>query len=136
MSRKEISEPYKIFTSGVMSGTGTITSSATGVLYRDTVGIQLQWTGNPVGTFTVQGSLDYNPGIPQSAGSLNAGQWFTLPFSNSAGAIVTSITIGSGSAQPVGIGIEQIPSAWVQTVYTNSSGSGLLTGYVLAKSLG
>lgn len=136
MSSKEVSYPYPILTNGVMSGANTITSSATGVLYRDTVGYQFQWTGNPVGAFTIQASLDYNPGLPQSAGAYNAGQWFTLPFQNSVGAIVTSISIGSGSAQPVGIGIAQCPAPWIQAVYTNSTASGVLSGFVAAKSLG
>ncbi len=133
---KEVSQVYGILTNGVMSGLSTITSSATGVIYRDTVGFQFQWTGNPVGVFTIQESLDYNPGTPQSGGAFNAGNWTTISFQTTGGSIVTSIAIGSGSAQPISIRINQTAAPWIQAVYTNSTASGVLTGFVTAKSLG
>lgn len=124
--------PYQNFTSGVMSGTSTITSSASNVMYSNTVGLQLQWTGVPQGTFQIQGSLDYNPGTPQSKGSYNAGTWtgiIVAPYSSA------DITIGSGSTKILA-NLADIGFPWIRVQYTNSTSSGVLTGYFCAKTQG
>lgn len=133
--RKEVSAPYQIFTNQTMSGTTVITSSVTGILYRDSVGIQLQWSGVPQGTFEVQGSIDYNQGIPQSAGTQNAGNWVSLPLTFNS-VTSTAITVGSGTTQPILVNLNQLAFPSIRTIYTNSTSSGVLNGYLSAKSLG
>lgn len=129
---KEIGESYQNFSAllnnQTMTGTNTLTSAQTNIKYKDSVGIQLQWTGTPSGTFQVQGSLDYNPGLPQSGGTANAGTWTNITLSPTPGA--------SGSAGQILINMNQLGFPWIQVTYTNISGTGVLTGYIMTKSLG
>lgn len=131
MASKSVSHPYQIFASTAVSGTQAVTSSVTNVLYRDSVAFQFSWTGNPQGTFDIQASIDYGQGTPQSKGlneSVNVGTWTSLTLSPSA-------TIGSGTLS-IMVNANQLSFAAVRTVYTNSTGSGVLTGWTCAKSLG
>jgi hypothetical protein len=126
---KEISPAYQVFTNGTMSGTNVLTSLATGVQFKDSVGYQFQWTGQPSGTFAIQTSADYNPGLPGSGGAYNAGIWNAYTLS--------PIPSASGSGSYVAtVEISQCSLPWIRAQYTNSTGSGVLTGYVFAKSLG
>jgi hypothetical protein len=134
MSRKEISYSSlpQLFNGASMTGSATLTSNVTNVMYRDSVAIQLQWSGTPNGTFYVQGSLDYNPGTPQSEGGVNAGTWTTVPVVD----VNNNPPVASGSAGSILINMNQVAFPWLRVQYTNSSSTGTLTGYVGAKSLG
>lgn len=80
----------------------------------------------PTGVVYINGSVDYNPGQPQSAGTLNAGSWVTI----------TSQTIGSGTAMPLLFNLNQLAMPWTQLVFTSSTSSGTISAYFTAKSLG
>lgn len=125
---KEISPVYQNIVNGVMTGTTVILSVPTNITYKDSIAIQLQWTGSAVGTFEVQGSLDYNPGAPQSGGTANAGNWISLTLSPSPAA--------SGTASQILINLNQLSFPWIRVKYTNASSTGTLNGYISAKSLG
>lgn len=132
---KEISEPYQNFSAAAgnqtMTGTSTLTSIPTNIKYRDSVAIQLQWTGTPTGTFSVQGSLDYSPGLPQTAappGGANPGTWTPITLSPA--------PVASGSSGVILLNLNQLAFPWIRVQYTNASGTGVLTGYISAKSLG
>ncbi len=123
---KEASLPFQIASLIPTSGTAVFTSSASSVIYRDSVGYQVNVIGNTSGTLNINGSIDYNPGAPQSAGTANAGNWTTI----------TSTTIGSGSLYPNLFNLNQLAMAWTQLQYTSVSGSGTLSVWTSAKSLG
>lgn len=129
--QKEVSPPFQCFSAAAgnqtMTGTNTIISLPSTVLYRDTVAYQLQWTGSPTGTFGVQVSSDYNPGLPQSAGTQNNGIWTDVTLAP----IPTTSGVSSGT-----INLSQLGSGYVRCYYTNTTGTGVLTGYFTAKSLG
>ncbi len=126
MPSKQITESFQIFTANSMSGTATITSSVSSIKYRDNVALQLKWTGDPVGTFFVQGSLDYNPGGPQFDGGTNAGTWDTFTLS-------TTPTAGSGSSHYL-INMSNVACPWIRLQYTNTSSQGSLTGTIFTKA--
>lgn len=124
---KEISEPFLIIPSSAISGSTNITSSASSVKYKDSVGYQVNFTGAVAGTLRVNGSIDYNPGAPQSGGAFNAGNWVTI----------TSQTVGSGSTQPYLFNLNQLAVPWTQLQFVgSSSATGSMSVYFTAKSLG
>ncbi len=123
---KEISPVFQLMNAVPISGTTTYTSSNSQVLYKDSVGYQVNFTGSPVGVLQVNGSLDFNPGTPQSRGSLNAGNWTTISS--------TSITAASPSV--VTFNLNQLAAPYVQLQFISSTASGTLTAFFVAKSLG
>lgn len=126
---KEITPVNRVITNASMSGVALVTSLASNISYKDSVAYQVQWSGIPSGAFDVQGSVDYNPGLPQSNGSPNAGRWTSITLSP------TISAAGSGSSQAL-INLNQLAFPWIRIAYTNSSGQGVLNGYLFAKSLG
>jgi hypothetical protein len=125
---KSVSLPYQNFTNASMTGTSTVTSAITNIMYRDSVSLELDWSGTPTGTFSVLGSNSYNPGLPQTDGGQNAGTWTPITLSPA--------PVTSGSAGSLLINMNQLAFAWLQVKYTNTSGSGILNGWIAAKSLG
>lgn len=123
--RKSNLQTFKILSSVSMSS--TVTSSATNILFLDNVGIQHNWSGSPVGTFTVEVSADFNQ--DDQGRLVNAGNWITLtqpdgtPF-----VIVAAGVTGQGYFD-----ITQTSSPWMRSVFTASSGSGFLSTFVTAK---
>lgn len=127
---KNVALPFRIFNLIPISGTTQVTSSVSTIQYHDSVALQFSWTGLPQGSFDVQGSIDYNQGFPQSAGQSNTGTWTSIPLSPAA-----TIT-GSGGASNILVNMNQLAFSSLRTVYTNSTSSGVLTGWLTAKSLG
>lgn len=113
-----------------MSGTTAYTSSVTSIVYRDSIAYQFAWTGVPTGAFDVQGSIDYNPGLPQSAGQQNQGTWTSIPISPAFNAT------GSGGSSFGLVNMSQLGFTYTRFVYTNSTGSGVLAAWTSAKSFG
>lgn len=136
MSLKNIIPIYQNFSpalgNNIMTGTNIVLSPPTDILRKDNVSYQLTWTGNPVGSFAVQGSIDYNPGLPQSGGHFNAGTWTTVPVVDQNGAPPTA----SGSAGQILMDLTEFSFPWIRIQYTNASGAGVLTGYISGKSVG
>ncbi len=133
MAVKNVSPPFQFYSSLAITGTSTVnTSSASSILYKDNIGLQYSFTGNAQGQLDVQLSNDYNPGLPESAGGLNSGTWISL---TQTAPNTLPATIGSGTSA-VFINLTQINAAYIRTQWTNSSGSGTISGTFVAKSLG
>lgn len=129
---KEISPVYQTFTNAAMSGTAVIVSSISAIQYKDSISFQMQWTGTPSGSFAVQGSLDYNPGNPQTGGPANTGTWTSVNALDVNGNAPNAL----GAAGQILFNMNQLAFPWVRMQYTNISGTGTLNGYFMAKSLG
>lgn len=115
--------PYHLI--NAVSMAATITSAAQNIITQDNVGLQLNWTGTPVGTFSVQVSNDHaeNP-----LGNVTvAGNWTTLTLS-------ASVT-AAGSADTAFIDINQSGAYFLRVVYTRTSGTGTLNCYLTAKGV-
>lgn len=130
MPSKQASLPFQVCASISMSGTNTFISSVTSIIYRDSVAYQAAWTGIPTGSFDAQGSIDFNPGLPESGGSQNNGTWTSIPITPAFNAT------GSGGASFGLINMSQLGFAYTRMQYTNSTGSGFLAVWVSGKSFG
>lgn len=122
--RKNTLTPFQIFNATTMAASAT--SPVIVIAYMDNIGIQLQWTGAPVGTFSFEISLDYAASQPGGAVS-NTGTWIPL-------AVSPSIT-ASGSADQAYVEINQSAATAIRIKYTRTSGTGALTGYISAKQV-
>lgn len=116
--------PVKIINAGDMS-LASITSDITEVKLQDNVGIQLHWTGTPVGTFAFQVSLDHKK--DPNGNVLVAGNWVSLPMSPAIAA--------AGGADDAYVDLNQLSAQYIRVVYTRTSGSGTLDVYVGAKGV-
>jgi hypothetical protein len=113
MSAKSVLKPYPTLSNGDM--TGNLTSAETDVSTIDNIGIQANFTGSPVGTFQIQGSVD----------SIN---WVNLAFSTPPAA--------TGTGDNFLFNIKQFPYPKIRVKYTATSGSGVLNTYITGKRLG
>jgi hypothetical protein len=111
-NRNNIQLPYKLVNAGDMSA--NITSGVTDITYRSSVGIQLNFTGTPTGTFGVEASVDGVTFEP-------------LTFSS-------SITAAGAAGRHL-IALENVPFSKVRITYTASSGSGALDAFIMAKGV-
>lgn len=130
MASKEASLPFQLCSSISMSGTIAYTSSVTSIAYRDSIAYQFAWSGIPTGSFDVQGSIDFNLGLPQSGGQANQGTWTSIPITPAFNAT------GSGGANYGLVNMSQLGFTYTRFVYTNSTGSGFLASWTAAKSFG
>lgn len=119
----QIQKSYQIITSGNMAA--SITSAAQEIQYQDNIGIQLNWSGAPVGTFSVQISMDHKEDIEGNI--VTAGNWITLPLS-------PAIT-ASGTPDTAYIDLNQQSAPYVRVVYTRTSGTGTLNAFVTGKAI-
>lgn len=105
----------QLFSAAVMSGTSTLTSQTFNAQNLDNIGIQVDWTGIPVGTISVLGSIDnvtfhaftFNPALAQP----------------------------NGTASGYLISLNQIPFPYIKLQYVNTSGTGALNAFLSAKDL-
>lgn len=105
--------------------TGTVTSAVSNIEFMDNIGIELDWTGTPNGTFAVQVSVSYHQ---DSLGNVtNVGAWNSITLSPVPAAV--------GAAGTYYIDINQISSPWIRVVYTPSSSTGVLNAYICGKSV-
>jgi hypothetical protein len=115
----------QIITNQSMTGTSTITSPAIAIQYLDNVYLQLEFTGTPNGTFSVQVSNDYNQ---DSLGNVtNVGNWVALTLSPA--------PVASGSANVIGIDMNQLGAPFIRVQYTNTSSTGTLNAFISGKEL-
>lgn len=115
--------PFQLITSGNMNA--SITSDAVYTQYQDNIGIQLNWTGVPVGTFDVQISMDHHQDI--NGNITVAGNWTSLPLSPAIAA--------SGGADTAYIDLNQQSAPYFRVVYTRTSGTGTLNVFATAKGI-
>jgi hypothetical protein len=122
---KNVLKPVALVSAGDMSG--NITSDAINIQFLDSVSMQLAFTGNPTGTFAVQGSLDYyaSPADPDAV--LVPGTWTSLTLS--------PVPVAAGSADNILIDMYGLSFPYIRLVYTSTSGSGTLTANVSGKSI-
>ncbi len=112
----------------------TVTSTVTNVQQLDNIGIQLSWTGSPVGTFAIQVSADH---AQDTEGNVTAaGQWTPLVTSYLlSGNVTVAASIPTSAGSPIYVDITQVSAPWVRVVYTKGSGSGTLSGFITAKAV-
>lgn len=131
--RKSNLKQYQTITSGDMS-LSSITSSVTNIEFLDNIAIQLNFTGAPVGVFQVQVSADYNQ--DNNGNVLTAGNWVAIPVAYyTSGSFTTSTDIPTSAGSPIYLDLNQLAAPWVRVVYTTTSGTGTLNGYIAAKAV-
>ena len=113
MARKSTSHSYSVITAGSMAG--SLTSSTTNVAYTDNIGYHCVWTGSPVGTITVEASIDGT-------------NWDSLTLN-------PTISTG-GAASSTLISLNQVPYEMLRVKYNRTSGTGTLNVVVMTKSVG
>jgi len=115
--------PVHIFNAASMAT--SLTSPVVEIRNQDNVGIQLHWTGAPVGDFDFQISSDH---AQDSQGNVtNAGNWVSLPLSPAISA--------AGSADDAYVDLNQMSAMYCRVVYTRTSGTGSLSGVIVAKGI-
>lgn len=105
--------------------TATITSVVSNIEFLDNIGIQLVFTGAPVGTFAVEISADHAQ--DQMGNVTVAGNWVPITLS--------PVPSASGSADVIAINITQQSFPWMRVKYTRTSGTGTLNGFICAKMI-
>lgn len=95
------------------------------IINQDNVGVELIWTGVPVGTFSFQVSSDYARDFMGNV--TNAGHWVSIP--------VTPVISAAGSADSAYVDMNQLSAPYFRVLYTKTSGTGVLNAYVSAKAV-
>ena len=116
---------YQTVTSADMSA--DVTSQVTNIAHMDNIGYQINFTGaNPVGTFEVQVSIDYNKDAQGNV--TNAGNWIS---------ILNPPPVAIGAADNIYCDINQISAPWIRLIFTHSGGSaGTMNAFITGKSIG
>jgi hypothetical protein len=96
--------------------TGNLASGPIEIQFKDNPAFHWMWTGTPTGTFAIQVSHD----------PVNLG-WISLP--------TTGYTQPAGAAGSNFVDFNQTGAAYVQLIYTASSGDGTLYCKFAAKSV-
>lgn len=131
--RKNVLLPFHNIVAGDMS-TASITSTVTEIKYLDDIGIQLTWTGSPVGNFEIQISADYQQDTNNPPNVLRTGHWVPLVLTYWNGsAFVTGTDIPTSLGSPVYFDLALLSAPYIRVVYTKTSGTGTLDGYITAK---
>jgi hypothetical protein len=103
----------------------SILGTAIAIKNQDNVGIQLNWTGTPTGTFDVQISNDH---VQDTTGNiLNAGNFISIPLSPA--------IIATGAAGTAFVDINQTGAVFIRVNYNATSGTGVLDAYISAKGV-
>lgn len=124
MSRKNNLLKYQTITNGDMS-LASLTSAVTAIQFLDNIGVQLNFSGTPTGSFQIQVSADY---AQDGEGNVqNGGNWIPV--------LLPSSPAASGSAGVIYIDLNQLSAPWIRVVYTRVSGSGTLNAFITAKML-
>ncbi len=118
-----MAQPFKIIDNGVMTGTTAVVSTLLNLEYYDNVGLETEWTGAAVGTFSVEASNQYDPATAPNV-------------------TFKAVTLASAPANPAGsasgwlLDLNQIPFKWVRLRYTNASSTGVLNVWAFRKKIG
>lgn len=103
----------------------SITSIINETKLQDNVGIQLTWTGAPVGTFSVQISSNY---AQDSMGNItNPGTWVNVP--------VSPPIVAVGAPDVAYIDLTDMSAFYTRLVYTATSGAGTLNGLITGRGV-
>jgi len=121
--RKNTLLKFQNITNGAMSG--NITSPATNIQFMDDIGVQLNFTGTPTGTFQIQVSIDY---AQDAEGNIqNAGNWIPINLPSS--------PVASGGSGFIYIDLNMLSAPWIRVVYIASSGVGVLNSFLTGKEV-
>lgn len=133
MSAKNTLLKFQNISAGDMS-TASLTSAVTNIQFLDNIGLQLNFTGSPTGTFEVQVSSDY---AQDGQGNVQvAGNWIPLIMTYWDGAtFVTTGDIPTSVGSPIYLDLALLSAPWIRVVYTRVSGSGTLNSFITAKSV-
>lgn len=93
------------------------------IQYLDNVSVQLIFTGSPVGTFKIYGSLTYSTN-PLTGVQSNAGTFTDTGIQAAVSAAGTVLFNLAGLAYP-----------WIKVYYSSTSGTGSVDGYISAKAV-
>lgn len=105
----------------------SIVSLITDIQGMDDVGYQVNFTGTPTGTFSIEISMDYQPGTSPNSAPANAGNWITLPLSTP--------VVASGSGDVAYIDLALLSAPYIRLKYTRTSGTGTLNAFVVGKAI-
>ena len=120
---KPILDQSKLIEAGDMSS--DVISKVQDIKYLDNVGVQLKWSGNPVGRFDVQVSANHQQDIYGNV--IKPGDWVSITLSP---------TINANGAPDVAyIDISEISSLYLRVKYTRTSGTGALDCIAIAKMI-
>lgn len=122
MSSRPLMPPMPVIVDGSMSG--NITSLVTIISNMSMMSYSYTWVGTtPIGVITVEVSDDY---AQNSDGTVkNAGTWTALPLS--------ALTNVSGNTGAGFIDIDMLGAQAIRTVYTFTSGTGILNAIFKGK---
>lgn len=124
MSRKNTLNPIQML--NAVSLAADIAATPLRIQYLDNVSMQLiVTTSNAVGTFYVQGSLDY--AVNEGGIVTNTGTWTSLTLS-------PVPTLASANTTIL-LDLNQLSFPFVRLIYTRVSGTGTVTAYGSAKSV-
>ena len=126
MADKGITPSFNILGSTTCVGGTTYVSSITGIMYRDSIGYQVNGVGALTGTINIDTSFDYNPGTPQGGGVVSPGNWTTI----------VGQAVSSGTLFPVVFNLNQIAGPYTRLSFVSSTSSGTIAAWVACKSLG
>jgi hypothetical protein len=103
----------------------SLTSSVVEIKEQDNVGVQLDFSGAPVGTFECQVSMNY---AQDAIGNVtNAGNWIPVDL--------TGTPTAAGAADHIYIDLNQLSAPYIRVVYTRTSGTGSLTCRINGKAV-
>lgn len=131
--RKSNIKQFQNITNGDMSQASVI-SSVTDIQFLDNIGIQLNWTGAPVGNFAIQVSADHNQDM--NGNVVVAGNWSPILVTYWTGsASATGVSIPTTVGSPIYVDLNQLSSPYIRVVYTRTSGTGTLNSFITAKEV-
>jgi len=119
--------PVRLVADGSMAA--SITSDVLPMQYMDNIGIQLDWTGSPVGTIEVQVSLNHQ--VNPDGSTRTAGTWVTLPSASFTG----TYPIPGTTSSPAYLDLPLLSAAFLRVVYNRTSGSGTLNVIAVGKGV-
>ncbi len=129
---------YQNITNGDMS-LSSITSTITNISFLDDIGIQLNFSGSPVGTFAVQVSADHAQDYSSPPNVTVAGNWVPLTFTywdSGTSAFITGFSVPTSVGSPIYLDLALLSAPWIRVVYTKVSGTGTLNAFITAKAVG
>lgn len=125
MSNKSALASALVIKNGVMTGTNTLTSSVVDISTLDNIGVQMNFTGTPTGTFAVEVSADYRQDFLGNV--LVVGNWIPVALSTP--------PVASGSAGNIYVDLLPLSAPYLRVQYTNTAGSGVLNVFVTGKTI-
>lgn len=131
-ARKNTLLKYQTITNASMAS--NVTSAVTSIQFLDNVGLQLNFSGSPVGSFQAQVSADY---AQDDYGNVtNPGTWTPIILTYYNGTtVVQGISVPTTQGSPIYLDLNQLSAPYLRVVYTAGSGSGTLNALITAKML-